>query len=289
MKRFLIIGILLVFVASANAQGQFSKPLKSQRQSTNLAASSNTIGVKLGCPWSLMIDSEFSHVSYAGNVGYNFGLVFEHYFSKFSIGIEGLFSQKGTKMYYDMSYQQNLTTNGIFHREYYLGFNMVSVRIPVTFYFNGAIKDDKFVPYAFIAPQFDMPLGFNATFRKGNFLMETPPTQTTITTYGSYYDEQTKPFDVSSLYNIGALAGVGLMTRIHTESSAIIIKFDVAANFGLRNLAEEGFIVKKNSSGDLVLKDNVNPVRLHDAEANVTVIFPIRRRLRDACYFFDKK
>ena len=225
MKRHLIIGIFLILAASANAQGLFSKPLKSQKQSTNLAASSNTVGVKLGCPWSLIIDSQFSKISYAGNIGYNFGLVFEHYFSKFSIGLEGLFSQKGTKMYYDMPYQESLTTNGIFHREYYMGYNMVSVRVPITFYFNGATKDDKFIPYMFVAPQVDIPLSFNATFRKGKFLMENPPTQTTITTYGNYYDEQTKPLDVSSLYNVGALAGVGLMTRIHTESSSILGHF----------------------------------------------------------------
>lgn len=289
MKRHLIICILFIFAASANSQGQFNKPLKSQKQGTNLAVSSNTVGLKLGCPWSVIIDSEFSKVKYAGNVGYNFGLVFEHYFSKCSIGLEGMISQKGTKMYYNMSYQQNLTLPGIFHREYYMGFNLVSVRVPFTFYLNAASKDDKFVPYVFIAPQVDIPLKFNATFRKGEFLMETPPSQTTITTYGSFYNEQTTPLDVTSLYNVGVLAGFGFMTRIQTESSAIIIKFDIAANYGLRNLAEEGFIVKKGNDGKLVFKDNINPIRLHDAEANFTVIFPIRRRLRDACYYFDKK
>jgi len=292
MKRSLVIGFLLFLSVTLSAQGQFRKPLKSQKQGTNLAFSNYTVGVKLGCPWSLLTDSKLSKVNYSGNFGYTFGLIAERYFSMFSIGIEGLFSQKGTKMYYDMPYQLSLDPNspnysGIYHREYFMGYNVASVRVPLTYYFKGVIKDDKVVPYLWIAPQVDIPLGFNATLRDGKFLYENPPTHTTITTYDSYRDEIQNNVDASALLNISALAGVGLMARVPTESSAIIIKFDLAANFGLRNLAEEGFIWKKDSSGNLVPKENTRIIRSHDAEANITIIFPIKRRLRDACYYFD--
>lgn len=289
MKRTLLIGILLLFTVSLNAQGQYRKALKAQKQGTNLAFSDYTIGLKLGCPWSVMLDSELSKVSYTGNIGYTIGLVAERYFQRVSVGIEGLFSQKGTRMFYDMSYQTSLTETDIFHREYFMGYNVASVRIPVTYYFKGVIKDDKAVPYVFIAPQVDIPMTFHATIRDGAFLYENPPTQNTLTTYGDVVNKVTTAVDTKSLLNISALAGVGLMGRIPTESSAIIIKFDIAANYGLRNLAEEGFIWKKDpDTGKLVLKDNSRTLHSHDVEANLTIIFPIKKRLRDACYYFEK-
>lgn len=287
MKRSLVISILLILAFSLSVQAQFRKPLKSQKQGANLAFSNYTIGLKLGCPWSVMLDSDLTKVSYAGNIGYSIGIVAERYFPRLSVGIEGLFSQKGTKMYYDLPYQVSLNQNGIFHREYYMGYNVVSVRTPVTYYFKGAVKDDKVVPYVFIAPQVDIPLNMNATFRQGEFIYENPPTQTTLTTYGDVVDKVVKPVHTQALLNVSALAGVGLMARIPTETSAIIIKFDLAANFGLRNLAEEGFIWKQDpSTGELILKENAKILRSHDAEANLTVIFPIKKRLHDACYIF---
>lgn len=288
MKKFLIIGILLFLSVSLNAQRQFRKPLKTQNQGTNLAFSNYTVGVKLGCPWSYMPDSELSKVIYSGNFGYNLGIVAERYFSKLSIGLEGLFSQKGTKMYYDRPYQQSLTANGTFHREFYMGYNVATVRIPLTYYFKGAVKDDKVIPYLFVAPQVDIPLGFNATIKEKQFLFENPPTQTTITTFGGYEEKRIEKIDAKSLYNASALGGLGLMGRIPTNGYAIIVKFDVGFNFGLRNLAEEGFIWKwDEQEKKLVKKDNDRIIRSHDLEANLTILFPIKKRLRDACYYMD--
>lgn len=289
MKRSLVICILLLLALSLSGQGQYRKPLKSQKQGVNLAFSNYTFGVKLGCPWSIMLDSELSKVTYSGNIGYSFGLVAERYFQRISVGLEGLFSQKGTKMYFDMPYQMSLTENGIYHREFYMGYNVVTVRIPVTYYLKGTFKDDKMIPYVFIAPQVDIPLNFNATIRDGSFLYEKPPTQTSITTYGNVVDQSVTPVETGSLLNVSALAGIGLMARIPTESSAIIVKFDVAANYGLRNLAEEGFIMKLDpNTGELVWKENSRTIRSHDVEANLTIVFPIKRKLRDACYYFNK-
>ena len=132
MKRFFVIGFFLFLSVTLSAQGHFRKPLRSQKQGTNLAFSNYTVGVKLGCPWSLLKDSELSKVTYSGNFGYTLGFVVERYYSRISIGLEGLFSQKGTRMYYDMPYQESLTTDGIFHREYYMGYNVASVRIPLS-------------------------------------------------------------------------------------------------------------------------------------------------------------
>lgn len=291
MKKTFLIVVLLLFTVSLSAQRQFRKPLKSTKQGTNLALSNYTVGLKLGCPWSILLNSELSDVNYVGNFGYTAGLVIERYFNSFSIGIEGLFSQKGTKMSYDMEYQISLTTVDNFHREFYMGYNVASVRIPMTYYFKGFFRDNKVVPYVFIAPQVDLPLGFNATLRKKEFVFEKIPLQYTLTTYGTVEDTQKKPVDTKALLSVNALAGLGLMTQIPTDGSAIILKFDIAANYGLRNMAEEGFIWKQvtDNTGkkSLVLKENNKTIRSHDVEANLTIIIPIKKRLHDACWNFS--
>lgn len=289
MKKFLLICLLTLLSVSLNAQRQYRKPLKSQRQGTNLAFSDYTIGLKLGCPWSFMPDSKLSKVTYKGNIGYSFGLTAERYFPKFSLGIEGLFAQKGTEMFYDMRYQQSLSNNDIYHREFYWGYNVVSVRTPLTYYFKGTFKDDKVVPYLFIAPQVDIPMNFNIPLmRDDQILPNLPIEQTIITTYGGHGD--TLKVNASPQLNISAIAGAGLMTRIPIDGSVIIVKFDVGANYGLRNIAEEGFIWKwDNNEKKLVLKENSRIIRVHDIEAHLSVIFPIKKRLRDACYYFQKK
>lgn len=288
MKKHALIAFLLLLSVSLSAQGRFRKPLKSQTQEIILALSDYTVGLKIGCPWSYMPDSKFTDVIHSGNFGYTFGLAIERYLQSFSVGIEGLFSQKGAKMYYDMSYQQNLTTNSFFHREMLIGYNLVSARVPVTYYFKGIFKGNKLMPYMFIAPQIDIPLGFNATLRQGKFLFETPLKQHTITQYGSYSNTSTKDILKGALVNANALAGIGFMTTIRTENSAIIIKFDVAFNYGLRNLAEDGFIWKWDKDNKkLVRKKNERIIRSHDVEANVTLIIPIKKTLRDAGYYFE--
>lgn len=287
-NRYLLTVILLFLTASMSAQGRFLKPIKSQKQGSNLALSKYTVGLKLGCPWSFMPDSELDKVKYTGNFGYSVGLVAERYFSKISVGFEGLLCQKGTKMYYDMKYQPSYSGSDVFHREFSLGYNAVSIRVPVTYYLKGTFKDDKLIPYLFVAPQVDVPMGFNAAFKNKKFVIEKPTISSNITTYGNHYDELMETVDLQGNLNVSALAGAGLMARFATDASAIIVKFDVGANFGLRNLAEEGFIWKTNEQKKLVMKENSRVIRSHDLEAHVTLIIPIKKALKDACHYLQK-
>ena len=255
-KLHILLVILLALQLNIHAQTQYRKALKSQESGGNLAISDYTVGVKLGCPWSVMPDSEIEGVTYTGYFGYTFGLVVERHFPRFSVAVEALFSQKGTRMYYDQTYQTSLTEHGTLPHSFILGYNLAAVRIPVTYYFKGTFKDDKVVPYFFIGPQVEIPLPFNATLREGKFVFE----------------------DNQALHpNVSAVAGLGLMARIPLDGSAIILKLDVGGGFGVLNLAQEGYTV--------LPKDKC--IRSHTAEANLTVIIPIKRILRDACYYMD--
>lgn len=294
MKKNLIICILLVALIGleGHAQRLYRKPLKSTRQAM-LGFSDYNVGVKIGCPWSVMIDSELQESTYDGHFGYSAGVFVERSFGRWSVALESDFAQKGTKMHNERPYQISLDTLGIVRTVYSVAHNVVSLRIPVTYYFKGMVKNDVIVPYVFAGPQVDLPLKFN--LKLSDFTVDTIA-NAIITKFDG--PKGNKPFSevknrFNPVLNVSAFAGLGIMGRIPTDGSAIIIKFDIAANYGIRNLDEEGFIWKQvtddKGKKKIVLKENSHIIRAHDIEANLTVVFPIKKRLHDACYNFRRK
>ena len=263
VKKSLIVILLLASLLEGYAQGQFRKPLKSQGRSSNFALSKYAIGLKGGCPWSVMPSYDLQHVTYDGYFGYAAGLVIERYFGSFSIALEGLFSKKGTEMYYDSPYQISLNTTGTFHKDFALDFRTITARIPVAYYFKGIFKDDMLVPFLFLGAQVDYPL-------------EKTTESTTTTTYGS--NSMVEPNTVNLSPNASGLVGLGLLTRIPMGGTALLFKLDIAANYGLIDLAAQKF----------TLKNDNGCIRLHDIEANASIIVPIKKRLHDACYSFRR-
>ena len=156
VKKLIIVVLLLITLPKGYAQGQFRKPLKPQGRANSSALSKYAIGVKGGCPWSVMPKSDLQMVSYDGYFGYAAGLVVESYFNRFSISLETLFSKKGTKMHYDYPYQTGFNTSAIFHRDFLLDFSTITARIPITYYFKGTFKGDKVIPYLFLGPEHNL-------------------------------------------------------------------------------------------------------------------------------------
>ena len=151
MKKRLTIALmmLLVFQLGAQAQRQYRKPLRSQSEG-NLAMSNYTIGLKGGCPWGVILDSDLTKVTYKGYFGYSGGIVVERFFPRFSIALEGIYSKKGTAMQSVTIYQSSL--EGVdkydtINRNYQYSYSSVAVRIPVTYYLKGVFPNNVIVPY----------------------------------------------------------------------------------------------------------------------------------------------
>ena len=264
VKKLIIVVLLLITLPKGYAQGQFRKPLKPQGRANSSALSKYAIGVKGGCPWSVMPKSDLQMVSYDGYFGYAAGLVVERYFNRFSISLETLFSKKGTKMHYDYPYQTGFNSSAIFHRDFLLDFSTITARIPVTYYFKGTFKSDKVVPYLFLGLQVDFPKDKITTY-------------TTTTTYDSQSQPMTSNVNLSP--NASTYFGFGFMSRLPLAGTSLLLKFDIAANYGLIDLAAQ----------KLTLKNIDNCIRLHDIEANAAVILPIKKRLHDASWSFRQR
>lgn len=272
MKHTLLIGLLLMALccSGAYAQRQFRKPLKSTSQSM-LGFSNYNVGLKLGCPWSFMTKSDLHETVYDGNFGYLIGITGERNLGKLSIGLESTLAQKGTKMHNERKYQHSLSEAlYTLKTQYEVAYNVLTVRIPVTYYFKGMVRDDKIVPYVFAGPEVDIPLGFNFDL----FKLSKDTVAATIQQFDGPTGENPLPLKKEAFksgLNVGLVAGLGFMTKIRFENSAIILKFDAAYNQGLFNLA---------------VPTKEERIFANDVEVNFSIVYPIKKILHDACYNF---
>ena len=275
MKRTLLTGLLLILLCCCEtyAQRQFRKPLKSSNQSM-LGFSNYNIGLKIGCPWSYMTKSDLRETTHDGHFGYSGGITAERNLGKWSIGLEGTYAQKGTKMHNKKPYQMSVfpMQEGILKTQYEVVYNVVTIRVPFTYYFKGMIGNDALVPYLFAGPEVDIPLG---------------KSEAIITRFDGPTGEnplpgRKEPF--TPCLNAGAVAGIGLMTRVRFENSAIFLKFDAAYNRGLMNLA-----VPTKEAWKWPFGHQEKRIFAHDVEINLSVVYPIKKILHDACYNFRTK
>ena len=265
------------------AQGQFRKPLKSTNQSI-LGFSNYNVGVKLGCPWSYLEKTSLKETTYNGHFGYLAGFLVERNLGRWSVSIESTFAQKGTRMHNERDYQSGIGDYGKLKTEYSVAYNVATVRIPVTYYFKGVVKEDKLVPYIYLGPQVDLPLGFNlnlGSFKTDPVMEVTQKTEITVdnnnVTHENPLPEITKSFNPA--INISAVAGIGVMTKIRFENSAIFLKLDAAYNRGIWNLA-----APTKDGWKWPFENQENQIFAHDVEVNFSVVFPIKKILYDACH-----
>ena len=234
-----------------------------------LGFSNYNVGLKLGCPWSFMTKSDLHETVYDGNFGYLIGITGERNLGKLSIGLESTLAQKGTKMHNDKPYQISLLQNGILKTQYEVAYNVLTVRVPVTYYFKGMVREDKIVPYVFAGPEADIPFDL--------FKLSMDNTvAATIQQFDGPTGENPLPLKKEAFkpgLNVGLVAGLGFMTKIRFENSAIILKFDAAYNQGLFNLA---------------VPTKEERIFANDVEVNFSIVYPIKKILHDACYNFRK-
>ena len=247
-----------------------------------LGFSNYNIGVKLGCPWSYMTKSDLVKTVNEGHFGYLIGITGERNLGKWSVAVESALAQKGAKMHNDKTYQISLLQYGTLKTQYEVAYNVLTVRIPVSYYFKGMIRDDKIVPYVFAGPEVDIPLGFNFDLLKLSLDSVAAITQQ----FDGPTGENPLPQKIEAFkpgINVSMVAGLGFMTKIRFENSAILFKFGVAYNRGLMNLA-----VPTEEAWKWPFETQDKRIFANDVEVSVSIVYPIKKILHDACYNFRK-
>lgn len=241
------------------------KPLNSTT-SLNSNAGKFNVGVKIGCPWSMMYFSDLRQTLYTGKVGYLGGFVFEYKQSeKFSLGLDATFALKGTNMQYNQDFEIGYSVINTAQTQMELSYSALRLRLPFSFYLNPLAGNNNARPYLFVAPEFEYDLAQYFDF-SGNGTSAFHYTKTNLTS-GTLMNEKYTP--MSNMMNASIVLGGGIQMKVPTENSFLLLKFDAALFAGLINQATP--------------QESGRNITCHGAEINATILFPLKKRLQGAC------
>lgn len=276
MKKCIFILIVSCF-SVVSLQAQFAKPLKNKNYICR-----NTSPFSVGVTGSFAAnDMAYSAVSQSKLSPFfapTFGLVAEwNTMQRVSIGLDASYAMRGTNEVFATEFLTSYTTTTFARVNYTMAMNGVEVRIPITYYLG---YGENFRPYLYVAPRFDLWLNGNAKWVRSydNDSYQPVIYETELTNATS------KPYDIS------AVAGVGLCSRLMIKKIQFFVKLDVSygisvlSNFSQHEVNED---VTFQGWGDIE-HETLGKRYFQNAEARLTLLVPLRKHLKDACAFEQK-
>lgn len=273
MKKLVFL-LIFSLLSVASLQAQFAKPLKSKSLIVR-----NTSPFSIGVTGSFAAnDMWYTAVSEAKLSPYlapTAGLAFEwNTMQRVSVGIDASYAMRGTNEVFSTEFLTSYTTTTFARVDYAMQMTAVEVRIPVTLYLG---YGETFRPYVYVAPRFDLWLNGDLRWERTYDNESYAPV-----TYESELNKATiRPYDIS------AVAGVGVCSRLMLKQTRLFLKFDlsygmsVPGNFSQQEVNEE---IPFQGWGDIE-HETLGQRRLQNVEARLTLLLPLRKRLKDACAF----
>ena len=266
--------LLLGLLSVASLQAQFAKPLKSKSLVVR-----NTSPFSIGVTGSFAAnDMWYTSVSKAKLSPYlapTAGLAFEwNTMQRVSVGLDASYAMRGTNEVFATEFLTSYTTTTFARVDYAMQMTAVEVRIPVTLYLG---YGETFRPYVYVAPRFDLWLNGDLRWERTYDNESYAPV-----TYESELNKATiRPYDIS------AVAGVGVCSRLMLKQTRLFLKFDLSygmslpGTFSPQEVNEE---IPFQGWGDIE-HETLGQRRLQNVEARLTLLLPLRKRLKDACAF----
>lgn len=270
------LAFLLIFslLSVASLQAQFAKPLKSKS-----LVCRNTSPFSIGITGSFAAnDMWYTAVSEAKLSPYlapTAGLAFEwNTMQRVSVGLDASYAMRGTNEVFATEFLTSYTTTTFARVDYAMRMNAVEVRVPITLYLG---YGETIRPYVYVAPRFDLWLNGDLSWKRTYDNESYTPV-----TYESELNKATiRPYDIS------AVAGVGICSRLMLRQTRIFLKFDLSygmsalSNFSQQEVNEE---IPFQGWGDIE-HETLGQRRLQNVEARLTLLLPLRNHLKDACAF----
>ena len=273
MKKRLIL-LLFGVLSVASLQAQFARPLKS-RNYTCRNTGSISVGITGSFAANDMIYSAVSKSILTPYLAPTFGLAAEwNAMHRVSIGLNASYAMRGTKKVFASELLTSYTTLTFARVHYSMVMNGVEVRVPVTYYIG---YDENIRPYVYVAPRFTLWMNGNVKWER---------------TYddGSYapvvYETELNNATIAP-YDLSAVAGVGLCSRVLINRTQFFVKLDlsyglsVMSNFSQHEVNED---VVFQGWGDIEY-ETLGRRYLQNVEARLTLLMPLRKALKDACSF----
>lgn len=288
MKKayFLILAALLI---GTTVQAQYNKALPSSRSQFYSNEAKYNLGIIGGATMTQWLHiggtkTQYHHPLNFGIVG---GLTLERKLqSNLSVGIEGLYAMRSTHLNYEvLNFPVSLGSgpehNKDFYRQLDVTYQEVNVQIPVTYYMGqGNIR-----PFVYAALRASLPLSGKEIWQKKEILNYGTPDQ--------HYSEVGATIDTVEMtaqnmrpWNVGLVAGVGVLFRINFSNYYFLIKADASYHSTIVNsfTNEEIHGNSQNVIGASYIDPYLLSYRLNtDATARITILFPLKKQLKGAC------
>ena len=276
MKKRLIL-LLFGVLSMVSSQAQFAKPLKSRNYLCR-----NTSSLSVGVTGSFAAnDLMYTTVSKSILTPYlapTFGLAVEwNTMQRVSIGLNASYAMRGANEVFATEFLTNYSTSTLARVHYTMTMNGIEACLPITYYFG---YGESVRPYLYVAPRFTLWLNGNVRWDRTYDNESYDPV-----VYESELNNATiAPYDLS------AVAGVGLCSRVLLKRTQFFVKFDlsygisVLNNFSQHEVAED---VEFQGWGD-IHHETLGSRYLQNVEARLTLLIPLRKPLKDACAFDQK-
>ena len=263
-------------LAGLSASAQFRKPLTSPRDKVQSSEAKFNIGLFGGGNFTTWFHihkpeaSDWYLANYAPQLkfGYFGGVAVEYMFTpNQSVGLNVLYAQHNMHINHtnnDFPIGLNQHVQRVHDLEAY--YSAVEAYVPLTFYFPADSKRN-IMPYVYVAPRVSYNLGGTMKHSWTDFDLNTRDT------IASSFSELMISDTTYRMLNVGATVGAGSLFKINTNNYYFIVKFDVSANVNG---------ISTFTGADL--QNEFNHLRYNaDAQATLTFMLPIKKRLKGAC------
>ena len=279
MKRFHII-MVFCLMAALPLQAQFAKPLKPR----NVGGDNRSLfclGITGSYAANDMIYTAMNTGEFLVYHAPTFGIAAEyHIMQGLGVGLDVSYAMRGAKEATSTTFLTGFNTSTSARVNYEMTLRAVELRVPVTLYL-GSRESVK--PYVYLAPRVGLWLGDNIRWERTYDDDSYSPL-----VYTHAVDKGTmRPYDVSMV------AGFGLCGRLMLGKMPLFLKFDVNYGISLLSTFSSEEVAAENEAdspfvfhgwGDIAHED-LGWRYLQNAEARLTVLIPIKKRLKDACAF----
>ena len=270
-----------LFFSVLTANAQFNKPLQSpsaRKQSNDATYNLGLVGGGTLTQWIHFGGTNTPYqVPITKCIGFMGGLSLERMLSSnMSLSIEGMYAIRSFELTYDIN-QFPIAINewNDIRKTLDANYSEIFVQAPFTYYLNnttGAVIR----PYVFAAPRVSViQNGGKMFWQKDNLTTEVS-------------ENDTVNFNTSNFmpFNVGLVAGAGVLFRINTSNYYFLIKLDASYHAGFINTFSKA--EREGTVENVIGSGYIDPYLLGkrfsgNADLKLTLLFPLKKQLKGAC------
>ncbi len=280
--------LFLAFVLIGNtANAQFNKALPQTRNVAYTGVAKYNIGLTGGLTTTYWLHFGGTKTKYNQplNFGLTGGLTVERMLNNsLSVGVEGLYAMRNLQLNYEVlnfPVQYAQPQNKDYYRQLDIDYQEVNVQIPLTYY----MGQRNIRPYVFVAPRVTIPLSGKMIWQKKEIIGHGTPDQH-YSDVGVSIDTVAVSAQNMRQWNVGVVAGVGVLFKINFSNYYLLVKADLSAHGAVINSFTREEIL--GESANVIGAGYIDPYLLGlrfntDATAKITLLFPLKKQLQGAC------